>query len=223
MIRSKIAITGIVVAGLAVGCREAATAPRHLASAPLFLTANDTSGGGGGNQFHFVANGDGGSLFWETGDTLDGGGGGSIFGFLDVGRGGSKSNPQTFLSYSIQVCYPSFNCNFFGGSGLIPNGDLTGGLSGRHLHLSTNTTGNPNFSSIGPTGLVVVDWIANGFFTQSSSGTTRMTVFGFKSMLQGSSDFASANATGSVVGIQVSPFNFGNITTNHTVIIDISH
>ncbi|HKE91095.1 MAG TPA: hypothetical protein VKB45_12215 [Gemmatimonadales bacterium] len=216
-------LAGAVAGGVMAGCREATTSPRHAATTPRFATASDTGGGGGGggNQFHFVANGDGGSLFWQGGDTL--GGGGFTFGFLNVGRGGSTSDPQAFLSYFIQQCDVFFNCTSVQGFGSIPSKDLSGGLSARHLHLATNTTGNPNFFSDGPTGLIVVDWKANGLFTQSSSGTTRLTAFGFREQLQGSSDFASANATGSVVGITITPFNFASITTNHTVIIDIVH
>src|SRR5262249_39418262 len=163
----------------------------------------------GGNQFHFVGNGDGGSLFWQGGDTL--GGGGFTFGFLNVGRGGAAHNPPGVLSDFIQQWGVFFNCTFAPGVGLLSGKEPLGGLSARHLHLATNTTGNPNFFSDGPTGLIVVDWKANGLFTQSSSGTTRLTAFGFREQLQGSSDFASANATGSVVGIAITPFNFASI------------
>lgn len=225
MLTSKIAIAGIVVGGLAVGCQEAATAPRRAASGPRFATASDTGGGGGGGkQFHFVSNGDFGNVAWSDSEPS----GAFSFGSLSVGRGGTVSAPQTFLSYFIIQCDAFFNCTLLDGFGLIPNADLSGKVPAKQLHLSTNTTGNPNFFTFdGPTGLITVDWKANGFFTQSFSGTSKVT-FQFAGVnerlnQQGSFTDASASAAGSVVGTAISPFNGAQIGSSHNVTIDIFH
>jgi len=221
MLTSKIAITGIVVAGLAVGCQETATSPRHGGTTPRFATASDTGGGGGGGrQSHVVANGDIGFANWSGGDTLSGT---FNFGSLTVGRSGTTNNPQTFLNYFIEQCDIFFNCSFVYGFGLIPNRDLSGGMSGRQLHLSTNTAGNPNFFSVGPTGQITVDWKVNGFFTATANGTSQLVYPGVRQLFQGSSSTVSATAVGKVVGVSISPFSDALIGTSHNVTIDIFH
>jgi hypothetical protein len=200
-----------------------ATAQTRLSSAagavPL-LTAGATSSAA--TQFHFVADGDFGNLNWFEVDPA----GGFTFGSVSVSRGGPTNNPQTFLSYFVFQCDPFFSCNpVRDGFGLIPNRDLSGGASS--LTLRTNTTGNPNFSTaVGPTGLVSVDWRVNGLFTQSSSGTNQFSFPGFTHRSQGSFASASANATGSVVGLPVGGVTQPDssvIGTNHQVTIDITH
>ncbi len=202
-----------------VACQDSSTAPRHgtAVRTPSFLTTSDPSGGSA-SQFHFVANGDQGFVEWFSID-----GGGFTFGELAVNRGGSVNNPQTFLFYFAEQCDIFFNCTFADGDGFIPNGDLSK-QSDKALHLSTNTTGNPNFFTFdGPTGLISVDWKANGFFQSRNSGTFEQDVPGFRFLSNGVFTSASANATGSVVGFAISPDNFGNIGTNHNVFIDIFH
>jgi len=169
-------------------------------------------------QFHFVANGDLGSVNWFDPSPA----GGFTFGSLSVSRGGPTTNPQTYLSYFVFECDATFSCSVTrDGFGLIPNGDLSGGRTS--LRLSTNTTGNPNFvTSAGPTGVVSVDWRANGLFTQSSSGTSQLSFPGFTQRSQGSSTSASANATGGIVGAPISN-GTAAIGINHQVLIDITH
>ena len=169
-------------------------------------------------QFHFVANGDVGNVNWAEFDPA----GGFTFGSLSVNRGGPTTDPQTFLSYSVFQCDPSSGCNTIrDGFGLIPNRDLSGG--GNSLSLRTNTTGNPNFNTfVGPTGLVSVNWRANGLFTQSSSGTNEFSFPGFTHRSQGSSTSASANATGSIVGVPISPNGSADIGTSHQMTIDFT-
>src|SRR5438046_1031881 len=169
-------------------------------------------------QFHFVSNGDFGNLSWFEVDPA----GGFTFGSLSVSRGGPTTDPQTSLSYFVFQCDPFFSCNpVRDGFGLIPNGDLGGG--GNSLKLRTNTTGNPNFVTFaGPTGPVSVDWRANGLFTQSSSGTSVLSFPGFTHRSQGNFTSASANATGSIVGVPISLTGSGDIGTNHQTTIDIT-
>ncbi len=216
---------------LFTACKDSTTtaAARSAGPRPSLATVSDTGGGGGGpgNQSHFVANGNAGSVSWflsgGSGSPSDsgGGGGGFIFGSLGVSRGGPTNSPQTFLSYFIEQCDPFVGCTFLGGSGLIPNGDLSGG--GQQLRLATNTSGNPNFFTFGGSaGLVAVDWRANGAFQQRSSGTTDLIFPGFRQHFTGVSTSSSANAAGSVVGLPVPAGSLGSIGTNQNVTIDIS-
>ncbi len=202
-------------------CKDSATTPAAQAAGPRpsLATLSDTGGGGGGpgNQLHFVSNGTSAFVQWSTSGSP-----GLVFGSLSVGRGGSTNNPQTFLSYFIERCDPFVGCTVSGGSGLIPNNDLSGG--GQQLHLGTNTSGNPNFFTFGgPSGLITIDWSANGAFQQRFSGTSDFIFPGFRQHTTGVSTSASANAAGSVVDVSVPPFSSGNIGTNQNVIIDISH
>ena len=216
---------------LFTACKDSTTtaAARSAGPRPSLATVSDTGGGGGGpgNQSHFVANGNAGSVSWfvsgGSGSPSDsgGGGGGFTFGSLGVSRGGPTNSPQTFLSYFIEQCDPFVGCTFLGGSGLIPNGDLSGG--GQQLRLATNTSGNPNFFTFGGSaGLVAVDWRANGAFQQRSSGTTDLIFPGFRQHFTGVSTSSSANAAGSVVGLPVPAGSPGSIGTNQNVTIDIS-
>lgn len=208
---------------LLAACKDSSPTPMARAAGPRpsLATVSDTGGGGGGpgNQAHFVANGTSGFVEWFS---SDGGGGGFAFGELSVSLGGPVNNPQTFLSYFIEQCDAAFFCTFLEGSGLIPNNDLSGG--GQQLHLATNTSGNPNFFTFGgPSGLITIDWSANGAFQQRSSGTSDVIFPGFRQHTTGVSTSASANGAGSAVDVSVPPFSSGNIGTNQNVIIDISH
>lgn len=220
-----------LAAALAACNKDAATAPKKTLQGPSMATVADTGGGGGGggggsSQSHFVSNGDFGSVNWfasggAPGDS-GGGGGGFVFGSLGVNRGGSVNNPTAFLSYFIEQCDPFFFCTFSQGFGSIPARDLSGG--GKQLHLSTNTSGNPNFFTFGgPAGLITVDWSANGGFTQRSSGTSDLTFPGFRQHTTGLSTSASANTSGNVVGVPIPAFSPGSIGSNQNVTIDIQH
>lgn len=208
-------------ATLAACNKGAATAPKKMLQSPSMATVADSTGGGGGGggsvQSHFVSNGDNGSVNWFSSD-----GGGSVFGNLNVSRGGSVTNPQAFLSYFIEQCDPFFSCTFSDGFGTIPTRDVSGG--GKQLHLGTNTGGNPDFFTFGgPSGVITVDWSANGVVTGRSSGTSDLAFGPFREHQTGISTFASANASGNVVGIAIPPLSQGNIGTNQNVTIDIQH
>jgi len=216
-----------LAATLAACNKDAATAPAKNAPNPnMALVASDTGGGGGGpGQSHFVSNGDFGSVNWSSfsgGTPGDSGGGGFVFGSLGVNRGGSVTNPTAFLSYFVEQCDAFFFCTFVQGFGTIPARDLVGG--GKQLHLSTNTSGNPNFFTFGgPAGLITVDWSANGAFALRSSGTSDLTFPGFRQHSTGVSTSSSANTSGNVVGVPIPTFSPGNIGTNQSVTIDIQH
>jgi len=226
-IRTLIRWTGLALVPVFGACKDAPTTPaaQTTGARASFATVADSGiggGGGPGNQSHFVANGDFGFATWFSSDTIGGVSQGFTVGQVSVNRGGAVNNPQAFLFYFIEHCSDAFVCTFLGGSGQIPAGDVAGG--GRALRLSTNTSGNPNFFTFaGSPGVIGVDWAANGLFTQRSSGTSEVTFSGFHQHSSGVSTSASANPSGSVVGMVISGGTSGNIGTNQNVVIDISH
>lgn len=194
-----------------------------IGQAPLAINADgvplSATGASSGvtTQFHFVSNGGFGSLSWSEVDPA----GNFSFGSLSVSRGGPTNNPQTFLGYFVIRCDPGCNTiTILDGFGYIPNQDLSG--SSNSLRLRTNTTGNPNFITSGPRGLVSVNWRANGLYTQSFSGSNAYSFPGLTHRSQGSFTSASANATGSIVGVPIAPTASGDIGTNHQMTIDIT-
>jgi len=211
----------LAVVALTVACQDSSTAPRNAAQTPSFAATSDTGGGGGGGggtlQFHFVANGDNGFVNWYGYDAN-----GFSYGNLSVGRGGTTTALQTYLNFFVERCDWFYNCTFQYGYGRIPNAGLSG--SGRQaLQLNTNTAANPNFYSYpGPGGPVVVDWKADGGYQVRSSGTSSYQYGGFFTQkTQGSSSYASAAVTGSVLGTAIGPYPYGSIGTNHNVTITI--
>lgn len=207
----------LAVAMAFAGCQDSSDVPTQTKD--VNSTPNISASSGRVTQFHFVEDGAGGTVEWSTSDQS----GGSTSGELTVARGGQTDHPQTFLAYGGEQCDPFFNCTRFRGEGMIPNEDVSGGLSDKQLHLSTNTSGNPNFTTFdGPTGIVAVDWKATGLGSQTFSGTTRSNSAGFVMFSQGTSDQNVATVTGSVVGVPILPDFFATIQTRHAVSIEIT-
>lgn len=186
---------------------------------PDFGILDDTLPGGcGRNACVFNASGDAAFVFWS-----EGGGGGTIrYGNADVTRGGSPQNPQTFLSYTVNECAPSFCNTLAAGFGRIPNRDFS--ANGSSYRVSTNTAGNPNFFTVfGPTGSVTIEWVGNGLFDFRFSGTRQITTPDSREHVAGQFTASSAVATGSVVGFDLAPGSSGQVSKNHDVTITISH
>jgi hypothetical protein len=188
---------------------------------PDFGILDDTLPGGcARNACVFNASGDAAFVFWLEGG---GGGGGTIrYGNADVTRGGSPQNPETFLSYTVTECAPSFCNSLASGFGRIPNRDFSANGSG--YRVSTNTAGNPDFFTVfGPTGSVTIEWVGNGLFDFRFSGTQQITTPDSREHQAGGFTASSAVATGSVVGFDIAPGSSGQISKNHDVRITISH
>jgi hypothetical protein len=206
----------VVVAAAAVqACRDAPVAPRSDAAAggPVFLAVSDTPSS---QHYHFVSNGEHATVFWSTYDST----GGFSYGYLDVSRGGTSKAPTTSLYYYAQSCDQFYNCVYGNGAGTIPNRDFSGG--GTQYHLSTNTATNPDFYTwFGPSGIIAVDWTADGMVERSQSGTTSYRYSYLVERTQGNSTYQSASASGSVVGMSIGSYWDAEIGTNHSVTIDI--
>ena len=205
------------------GCRDADANPTR----PSFAVTSDTTPPGGCNDrvCNFRTSGNSASVSWSTvaggvsSDTGGGGGGGTTqFGFVSVSNGG---NQQTFLSYSVSECSPSFCNQIAGGFGVISDDDFT--FQGPRYRLNTNTANNPNFFTFaGPVGIVTVEWTTNGLFSRSSTGTQRVSSPGFSMQEAGQSSDQSARASGNVVGFSIGSSNSGFTSSNHDVRISIT-
>ena len=170
----------------------------------------------------FVSNGEGGVVLWFVpGPT------GSTFGSLYFSRGGPVTNPQTFLSYNIVHC-ADYHCEELeNGNGIIPNSDVSG--NAKKLHLSTNTSNNPNFTLYaGHRGNITIDLEVNGLYSQRSEGvmqtTTGDTLAGSKQTFRQQGIFTAFSAwvSGSVVGTELPVDATGYTDTAHNVQILIS-
>jgi hypothetical protein len=204
-----------------VACRDSSTALQRPAvgSAPSFATAEATTSTSA-DQSHFNAHGDFASVGWRTS-----GEGGFTLGSVSVSRGGPAGDAQTFLSYLIQQCDNAFNCSSSGGEGLIPNQDFSAG--GQAARLNTNTADIPDFVTFGviPPGVVSVSWQENGLFQQRRNGTFEITDPGRTLRETGVSSNASADGSGSVVGLSFASNAtfFGQLGSASSVTIDIFH
>lgn len=171
----------------------------------------------------FVANDEGGTVGWFFSDPT-----GFSYGSLYFSRGGPVTNPQTFLSYNILHC-ADYHCEELEiGNGIIPNSDLSG--NAKQLHLSTNTSNNPNFTVYaGNRGNITIDLEVNGLYSQRSEGVMQTTMPGdtlaggskqtFRQ--QGIYTSFSARVSGRVVGTEVPLVAWGGISTAHNVQIQI--
>ena len=204
---------------LAVACRDAA--PPAAPGVAAALTGPPTIS-------HFVSNGAQASVNWYSSDDA----GVITFGSMGVNRGDAVNNPQTFLFYDVFQCTPPgyFCAEIEGGYGTIPNGDFRG--SGKTLHLSTNTTDNPNVARfVGNGGSIAVDWEVNGIFSYEQQGVFATSMPGDSVVpgstrttfrQQGSFSSLSANARGSVFGRDLSIDASGGMGTAHNVTIQIT-
>ena len=139
--KSYPALSSLVLAfGAAVlACRDAAPAGGAPAG-PNFAVATDTGPGGcDAKQCHFLADGDGAQVNWFAAAAGDGGGEVVRFGSLNFSRGGARGQTETFLFFIVTECDPSFLfCTTVrGGSGLIPNEDVTGNNGKNSIYVPT--------------------------------------------------------------------------------------
>lgn len=205
----------VVVVAAVQACRDASVAPRSDAAAggPVFLAVSDTPSS---QHYHFVSNGEHATVYWNSYDST----GAFSYGYLDVSRGGTSKAPTTSLYYYAQSCDQFYNCVSGNGGGTIPNRDFSGG--GKQYHLSTNTATNPDFSTwYGPTGIIAVDWKADGMFERSQSGTSSYRYPYFVERTQGNSTSQTAAASGSVLGVSFGANMYAEIGTTHNVTIDV--
>lgn len=222
-------LAALAALAASTGCRDAASSPTR----PSFgVAANDTLPGGCTDRVcNFRASGNSAFISWSTlpngaaaSDTGGGGGGGGTiqFGGASISRGGESHAQQTFLSYNISECTPSFFCfQVASGFGLIPNADFD--TQGSRYRLTTNTANNPGFFIFdGSAGVITIEWTPNGQFSQSFNGVRRITQPGMSEQQVGKSEDQSARATGNVVGFVIGSSDFGQISSNHDVRITIT-
>jgi hypothetical protein len=213
----KAAIIVLVVASI-LACRDVSRSP----GGPSFAVAADTGPGGcAATHCSFNTRGAAAYVSWFDPGTVSGdtgsSGGLQVYGSLSV----SRSASETFLFYIVTECRPWGCTTARGGFGTIPTSDVSGNSSS--MHLSTNTSGNPNFFTFaGSTGSIEVTWTANGLFEYHSNGTTQTIQPGFRQQTTGQSDDVAATASGSIVAYPIFPANSGSISANHNVTITIN-
>jgi len=213
------AAIGCFVLVAAVACRDAS--PPAAPTLAAALTGPPTIQ-------QFVSNGPLANANWYSTDDA----GVVTYGFVAVGRGDVVTNPQTILSYDVFQCTPpGYYCvEIEGGYGTIPNADFSS--SGKRMHLSTNTSDNPNVARfVGNGGSIVVDWETNGFFSYEQQGVTAITMPGdtlvpgstrITYRQQGSFSSLSASVRGTVFGRNLRLDAYGGMGTAHNVSIQIA-
>jgi len=221
-------IVAVIVCSANAGCRDAASSPTR----PSFgVNAADTIPGGCTDRVcNFNAFGNAAFISWSTplggavaSDTGGGGGGGTVqLGNASVSRGGERGAQQTFLSYNVSECTPSFFCfQVAAGFGQIPSEDFD--TQGSRYRLTTNTANNPGFFTFaGSPGVITIEWTPNGQFSQSFNGVRRITQPGMSEQQVGKSADESASAAGNVVGFLIGSSDFGQISSSHDVRITIT-
>jgi hypothetical protein len=169
----------------------------------------------------FVGNGVNGGVSWYSSDSS----GNYVSGSLSVFTGATdtfSTASKAFLSYYEARCDVYSNCIYSSGYGLIPAADVQStGLSTKRLHLSTNTSDNPDFFATTP-GMVNVDWDATGVWSASSKGINTYTSAGFTQRQEGTSSNSSATATGNIVGVPIPLGAEGSIGSSHSLIITVT-
>ena len=208
--------TPLLVVSLAA-CRDSSTmSGSPVGTADLAVTSSQST------RSHFVGNGVDGGLSWYSSDPN----GNYIFGSLSVFTGAAdtfSTASKAFLSYYEARCDAYSNCTYSYGYGLIrAAGVQSTGLSATALHLSTNTSGNPDFFATTP-GIVTVDWNGNGVWSSSSKGINTYTSPGFTQMQEGTSRTASATATGTIVGVPIPVGAEGTIGSSHNLLITVTN
>ncbi len=217
--RTPLHVLGLSLFAAALfGCKDASTDPAHPWR-PSAAPSTDLIPNGAVSSFHFVSEGDFGSVNWFTSDQF----GNFSFGFLSANEGGSVTAPQVSLFYFIVRFTGGFCCTFISGFGLIPSANLTGGTGMSALTLNTNTATDPNFFVFpaGSGGPISLQWKESSAFEFSSTGTSELRFGNTTFRTIGNSSSSSATVTGSVLGQVIPQGAFGQMGTNHTVSIDV--
>lgn len=198
------AIGGFTLLLAAFGCREVSTDLQRRDTtdhSPTFSVASN-----GTSVFHFLANGDFGNVSWSSS---------SLFGFASISTGDTLG-----LVYFITQFDPC--CTSAAGFGPVPVSDITGSGGGK-LVLNTNTCADPGFMTFaGACGLVSIEFDKTSFFSGRNQGTSSQTFGQFSFHSAGTSEFSSAEATGTVVGFPITSPNVGSMGMSHNVSVSIS-
>jgi hypothetical protein len=90
--------------------------------------------------------------------------------YLDVGRGGTTAAPQTWLYYDVYDGCTGLTESR--GWGAIPNSDLK--VSQKSTVLTTTPSANSEFYAEGAAGSINITWKADGSYTYTFSGHSRV-------------------------------------------------
>lgn len=183
-----------------------------MASANPPVSPPKPPGPGGGPTYKFVSNERYALVGWY---------GDSISGFLYVAKGGTGRNARTFLVYEVNQCTWTgewIECfTVEAGSGYIPDGDF-----GPDLHLTTDTSANPDFYLwAGSGGVIDVEWKPIKTISIRHTGTLQQRMSQeYRYLQSGMWESSMASAQGSVIGHALEGDVWSETGMNHGVTIE---
>jgi hypothetical protein len=135
--------------------------------------------------------------------------------YLDVSRGGTTAAPQTWLYYDVfDACNGQTESRGFG---QIPNSDLK--VSQKSTVLTTTPSSNGEFYAEGAAGSINITWTADGAFTSTYSGHSRVEYADRLVQSHGSWTYSSASAQGQLLSTTVS--NVGSIGSGRDRFLEV--
>ena len=124
---------------------------------------------------------------------------GCVWTGIYVHRGGTRAQPQTYLSYySWDVCTSTYLAY---GSGTIANAAFK--INGKRATLDVSPASVSGFEAAGNTGRIQLAVEADSAWTYEYSGHQRSASATFTSQWHGSTTYKSAQAAGSLFGVQI--------------------
>ena len=184
-----------------------------------------------GPIYKFVGKGAFGSANWSWSDP-------NVNGWVSVTRGGTAKEPTTWLQYRISLADDPWT-DLESGTGLIPNGDLSGnGVTALSLNTDTTAGANPDFYRYaGNGGVIAIDWNGTSLWWTRYTGTQQTHIAepyyysgGNVIRYKGTSECSSASFQGNIFGTPIegtSPnyafcfFGTTSMGTNHQTSIEI--
>ena len=181
---------------------------RGLVSAAIAVCLAAATASAQPNVTRFKSNGDFGDAYF---------GSGSIACSVYVASGGSAQNTQTYLQY---YCYNG-STPLAVGWGFIPNKSLQGSPNRLILEVDTSTVAGFTHDA-GSGGSISLQWLPDGVSQYRTSGTQHSTwrTLGMARHQSGTWSQASANVSGSLLGIDPTQVFQASVGQNNSVTIE---
>lgn len=170
---------------------------------------NTVSAQGTAEMTRFVSNGDWGWVLWSDS---------SMSADVYVVRGGSTQNPLTLLSLYLKIYNPC--CYNISGWQQIANSDLQGSAEGS-LQLTTDISNNPkNVLPPGYPSVISLTWKKIQGVRVRQTGTLQMFYGDRIEFRNGTSEYSTSSADGTILGVKVSnggPYMGTNYNVEHII------
>jgi hypothetical protein len=176
----------------------------------IALPAHNTVSAQGATEVtRFVSNGDWGWVLWSDS---------SMSADVYVVRGGSTQSPETNLSLNLNIYNPC--CYSYTGWQQIANSDLQGSSEGS-LQLTTDISNNPNIVlPPGYPGVISLTWKKIQGVRVRQTGTQQMFYRDRIEFRNGTSEYSTSSADGTILGVKVSnagPYMGTDHKVEHTI------